>query len=135
MIFIDSNIPMYLVGANPRQRAQSQAMLEHAIADGDRLVTNAEVLQEILHRYTAIRRLDAIQPAFDALLGVVDEVFPVTDVDVDRAKTILLGSAGVRSARDAVHLATMERHRVSRIMTFDTGFDGYPGMIRVSPGG
>lgn len=133
MIFIDSNIPMYLVGSNARHRAESQHMLETVIAKGDRLVTNAEVLQEILHRYAAIRRLDAIQPAFDALLGVVDEVFPVTDVDVDRAKTILLGSAGERSARDAVHLATMERHRVPRIMTFDTGFDGYPGVTRISP--
>lgn len=124
---------MYLVGANARHRAESQHMLETVIANGDRLVTNAEVLQEILHRYTAIRRLDAIQPAFDALLGVVDEVFPVTDVDVDRAKTILLGSAGERSARDAVHLATMERHRITRIMTFDAGFDGYPGVTRISP--
>ena len=107
-------------------------MLERAIAEGDRLVTNAEVLQEILHRYSAIKRLDAIQPAFDALLGVVDEVFPVTDVDVDCAKTILLGAAGARSARDAIHLATMERHRVARIMTFDTGFDGYPGAARIT---
>ena len=133
MIFIDSNIPMYLVGSSARHRAESRHMLESVIANGDRLVTNAEVLQEILHRYAAIRRLDAIQPAFDALLGVVDEVFPVTDVDVDRAKTILLGSAGERSARDAVHLATMERHRIPRIMTFDAGFDGYPGVTRVSP--
>ena len=133
MIFVDSNIPMYLVGASARYRAEARHMLESAIANGDRLVTNAEVMQEILHRYSGIRRLDAIQPAFDALLGVVDEVFPVTDVDVDRAKTILLGSAGERSARDAVHLATMERHRISRIMTFDAGFDGYPGVTRISP--
>ncbi len=129
---MDSNIPMYLVGASARHRAESRHMLERAIAEGDRLVTNAEVLQEILHRYSAIKRLDAIQPAFDALLGVVDDVFPVTDVDVERAKTILLGAAGARSARDAVHLATMERHRVTRIMTFDAGFDGYPGVARIT---
>jgi len=123
---------MYLVGASARHRAESRHMLERTIAEGDRLVTNAEVLQEILHRYAAIKRLDAIQPAFDALLGVVDEVFPVTDVDVDRAKTILLGGAGARSARDAIHLATMERHRVTQIMTFDAGFDGYPGVVRIT---
>jgi len=29
-------------------------MLERLIAAGERLVTDAEVLQEILHRYTAI---------------------------------------------------------------------------------
>jgi hypothetical protein len=41
------------------------------------VATDAEVLQEILHRYSAIARSDAIQPAFEALLGVVDEVFPI----------------------------------------------------------
>jgi uncharacterized protein len=52
-------------------------MLEKLIRDRERLTTDAEVLQEILHRYVAIDRRDAIQPAFDALLGVVDEVLAV----------------------------------------------------------
>lgn len=133
MIFLDSNIPMYLVGASARHRANAQHMLERAIVDGERLVTSAEVLQEILHRYTAIQRQDAIQPAFDALLGVVDEVYPVAQEDVERAKTIVLGGGGTRSARDAVHVAIMERNRVSHIMTFDAGFDGYPGVVRLTP--
>ena len=75
--------------------------------------------------------VDSNFPAFDALLAVVDEVFSVELADVDRAKTILLGRSTI-SARDAVHLATMERHRVSRIMTFDAGFDAYPGITRLS---
>ncbi|HYN20602.1 MAG TPA: type II toxin-antitoxin system VapC family toxin [Thermoanaerobaculia bacterium] len=97
----------------------------------ERLVTDAEVLQEILHRYAAIRRRDAIQPAFDALLGLVDEVFPVDAASVERAKQILFGSSGL-SARDALHLACMERHSVTRIMSFDGGFDGFPGISRIS---
>jgi hypothetical protein len=40
-------------------------------------VTDAEVLQEVLHRYVAIDRRDAIEPATAALLDIVDEVFPV----------------------------------------------------------
>jgi hypothetical protein len=62
MIFIDSNIPMYLVGRPHRHKAEAQVLLEAAIAANERLVTSAEVLQEILHRYVAIRRRDAIQP-------------------------------------------------------------------------
>jgi len=69
----------------------------------------------------AIDRRDAIGPAFDALLGVVDEVFPVERDDVERARR-LLGSTAL-SARDAVHVAIMRRHAVSRILTFDRGFD------------
>lgn len=130
MIFVDSNIPMYLVGAPHPHKTDSQRLLERAIADGERLVCDAEVLQEILHRYVAINRRDAIQPAFDVLQRVVDEVFTVAAVDVERAKTIVLGHPAL-SARDALHIATMERHRVTRIMSFDTGFDIYPGVERL----
>jgi len=128
LIFVDSNIPMYLVGAEHPHKTDARRSLERAIADEERLVTDAEVLQEILHRYAHIRRRDAIQPAFDALLGVVDEVFPIELQDVERAKTILLGHPGV-SARDAVHAATMERHGARRILSFDTGFDELPGGV------
>ncbi|MBE3072673.1 MAG: type II toxin-antitoxin system VapC family toxin [Acidobacteria bacterium] len=130
MIFIDSNIPMYLVGAPHPHKVDAQRLLECAIAERERLVTDAEVLQEILHRYVAIDRRDAIQPAFEALLGVVDEVFPVDTRVVERAKAIVLGHAGL-SARDAVHLAVMEQHRIPRIMSFDAGFDGVPGVERL----
>ena len=130
MILIDSNIPMYLVGAAHPHKADAQRLLEGCVTRGERLVTDAEVLQEILHRYVAINRRDAIQPAFDALLGVVDEVFDVTLADVRLAKEIVLGATRL-SARDAVHLAVMTRHRIGRIMSFDAGFDGYPGVVRV----
>ena len=51
-------------------------------------MTDAEVFQEILHRYGAIGRRDAVQPAFDALRGIGDEVFPVAEADVFAAKDI-----------------------------------------------
>ncbi len=130
MILIDSNIPMYLVGAPHPHKADAQRLLEDSVARGERLVTDAEVLQEILHRYVAIERRDAIQPAFDALLGVVDEVFDVTQADVRVAKDIVLGGSR-QSARDAVHLAVMARHGVTQIMSFDRGFDGHPGIARL----
>lgn len=130
MIFVDSNVPMYLVGAPHPHKTDAQVLLERAITAGERLVTDAEVLQEILHRYVAIQRRDAIQPAFDALLGVVDEVFPVELDAVERAKSIVYGSPHL-SVCDAIHLATMERHEVVQIMSFDVGFDGYPGVTRL----
>lgn len=130
MIFVDSNVPMYLVGAPHPHKVDAQQLLERAIADGERLVTSAEVLQEILHRYVAIQRRDAIQPALDALLGVVDEVFPVEREDVEQAKLILDGHPDL-SARDAIHLSVMRRRDVGRVMSFDAGFDGVPGVGRI----
>lgn len=130
MILVDSNVPMYLIGAPHPHKADAQRLLERCIAQGERLVTDAEVLQEILHRYVAIRRRDAIQPAFDALLDVVDEVFPITEADAQRARHIVLGSPRI-SARDAIHLAVMEQRRADRILSFDRGLDGFPGITRL----
>ena len=129
MIFVDSNIPMYLVGADHSNKAAARVLLERAITDGEILVTDAEVLQEILHRYVAIDRRDAIGPASDALLGVVDEVFPVERSDVERARNLVLTTP--LSARDAVHVAIMRRRGVDRILTFDRGFDGVEGLVRI----
>ena len=131
MILIDSNIPMYLVGAAHPHKVDAQRWMEKLLSDRQRLVTDAEVLQEILHRYVAVNRRDAIQPTFDSLLGVVDEVLAVDRAIVERAKEIVFGH-GCLSARDAVHLAVMEQHGIDRILTFDSGFDGFPGITRLS---
>ena len=130
MILVDSNIPMYLVGAPHAHKVDAQRWLEKLVSERQRLVTDAEVLQEILHRYVAINRRDAIQLAFDSLLGIVDEVLAVDRSVVERAKVIVLGYKHL-SARDAVHLAVMEQHGIDRILTFDSGFDGFPGITRL----
>lgn len=131
MILVDSNIPMYLVGAAHPHKVDAQRWMEKLLSERERLVTDAEVLQEVLHRYVALNRRDAIQPAFDSLLGVVDEVLSVDRAIVERAKEIVFGHSRL-SARDAVHLAVMERHGIDRILTFDSGFDGFPGITRLS---
>jgi predicted nucleic acid-binding protein len=131
MIFIDSNLPMYLIGSEHPHKIDAQQLLERCIANGERLVTDAEVFQEVLHRYAAIKRKDAISPAFQAILGIVDEVFAVELHDVERAKDILLGTQQL-SARDALHLAVMERNHIETILSFDSGFDEYPGITRLA---
>lgn len=122
---------MYLVGSPHPHKADAQRLLEKLITDRERLVTDAEVLQEILHRYVAIDRRDAIQPAFDALLGVVDEVLSVDVEAAQRAKQIVLGYRQL-SARDAVHLSVMEQNGIRQILSFDSGLDAFPGITRIS---
>lgn len=122
---------MYLVGAPHPHKVDAQRLLEKLIRDGRRLVSDAEVLREILHRYVAIHRRDAIQPAFDALLGIVDEVLPVDAQVVERAKQVVLEYQAL-SARDAVHLAVMEQHGMEQILSFDAGLDAFPGITRLS---
>jgi len=130
LIFVDSNVPMYLVGADHPNKRRTQKLLTALIERQERLVTDVEVFQEILHRYTAIRRRDAIGPAWEALEGLVDETFPIEVEDVARARD-LLREIEALSARDALHAAVMRRHRVQQLLSFDTRFDVLDDVARI----
>ena len=121
---------MYLIGAPHPHKVDAQRLLESCTAADERLVTNAEVLQEILRRYVASDRREWIQLAFDAILDVVDEVLPITERDVLQAKDVVLGRPRL-SARDALHVAVMWAHGIETILTFDRGFDGVPRVKRL----
>jgi predicted nucleic acid-binding protein len=131
VILVDSNIPMYLVGGPHPNKEAARRALEEAVAAGESLCSDAEVLQEILHRYTAVRRPEEIDPAFDALIAIVDVVYPIERADVERARR-LLRTTRTLSARDALHVAVMHGRDIDRILSFDVGFDGIPGIARVS---
>ncbi len=130
MILVDSNIPMYLIGAAHPLKLAARRLAEDALAAGETLCTDAEVLQEILHRYQAQRRPEFIDPAFSAILGIVDVIYPIEAADVERARRLLRTAPGL-SARDAIHVAVLQHHDVERIMSFDHGFDGIPGISRL----
>jgi len=121
---------MYLVGGHHPHKTDAQRLLEKLIRERQPLVTDAEVLQEILHRYVAINRRDAIQPAFDALLGIIDQVLAVDRTVIERAKQIVLEYRRL-SARDAVHLSVMEQNGIEQILSFNSGFDSFPGIARL----
>ena len=131
MILIDSNVPIYLVGVAHPNREAARRALEESVTAGETLCTDAEVLQEILHRYTAIRRPEEIDPAFGVLLALVDVVYPIELADVERARRLLRTTSKL-SARDAVHIAVMQGRDIGRVMSFDSGFDDIPGIVRVS---
>lgn len=130
MIFVDSNVPMYLIGAEHPLRARARERVEEVVAAGEALCADAEVLQEILHRYTAIGRSEFIDPAFAALLGVVDVVYPIERADVERARR-LMRTVTRLSTRHALHVAVMQARDVGQILSFDRGFDGIPGIERI----
>lgn len=129
-VFVDSNIPMYVAGADHPNRDPATRFLETADAAGYELCTSAEVLQEILYRYTVLGRPDLADRVYDLFLSLVPEVLGVTLADTDLAKRILLSTPGL-SARDAVHAGVMLSHDVKHIATFDRGFDRVEGIVRV----
>ena len=81
-----------------------------------------EVLQEILYRYSALKRLDLAGSVYDLFVQLCPVVLPIALADTDRARRLLTDTAGL-SARDALHAAVMLNHDLSRIATFDRGFE------------
>lgn len=130
MVFVDASVPMYLVGAAHPSKVDAQRRLEQLVAQRTRLVTDAEVLNEILHRYTVIDRRGSIQHAWDALIGVVDEVLPVGLDALERAKQLALQYPAL-PVRTALHVAVMQLHGVTTVLSFDPGFDRVPGLTRL----
>ena len=116
---------MYLVGAPHPNRDRAVSFLQRNPAE--RLVTSAEVYQEVIHRYASIDRREAIEDAFGVLDGLVATVFPIGRPDVGLAQE-LVATHPALSARDCLHLAVMRTNGVSRALTFDQGFMRYPGV-------
>jgi len=130
VIFVDANVPMYLVGAGHPNKVRGQHLLERLTAERRRLVTSSEVFQEILRRYVATDRRALIELAFETLAGIVDDVLAVEWADVLAAKALVHAHPRL-SARDAVHAAVMQRRRITEILTFDSGFDEVTGIRRL----
>ena len=130
MIFVDSNVPMYLVGASHPNKERALTLLTRLVQSGERFVTDVEVFQEILHRYTAIQRPDAIDPAFASLDAIADNILTFGMLEIRSARSLIDVVKGI-SARDALHAAVMRRAGVHRILSFDSGFDSIPEIERI----
>jgi uncharacterized protein len=130
VIFIDANVPMYLLGAPHPNKTAAQDLIERLVRERRRLVSSSEVFQEILHRYLHSDHREKIEPAFETLDGLLDEVLPVERRDVFAAKDLLHARRSL-SARDALHVAVMRRHQIGEVASFDRGFDAISGITRL----
>ncbi len=130
MVFVDSNIPMYVAGREHPLRAPARRLLEQVRAGDVEACSSTEVLQEILYRYAGLKRLDLARDVYNLFVALCPVIYSVTLADTDRARDLLGAGSGV-SVRDAIHAAVMLNHEVRQIATFDTGFDRVEGIGRV----
>jgi len=118
MTFVDTNVFMYAVGGPHPLRAKARAWLFRAVERNDRLVTSAEVLQELLHAYLPVARHATLDAALTLALGCVHDVWPLEAEDVHLARALEVDHPGL-SARDLVHIACCRRRNVGSIKTYD----------------
>ena len=118
MIFVDTNVLMYAVGGEHPLRDAARSFFEEALAQGERLGTSAEVLQELLHAYLPVNRLETLDAALTLAEARVPVVWPVEREDVRLARALVGRFPGL-GARDLLHVACCKRRNVGEIKSFD----------------
>jgi predicted nucleic acid-binding protein len=116
--FVDTNVVLYAVGRAHPLKGEARQFFEEALRDRTPLATSAEVLQELLHTYLPVARLETLDAALELVESRVETVWPVEAEDVRLARS-LAGAHGALGARDLLHLACCRRRRVDQMKTFD----------------
>ena len=133
MILVDTNVLMYAAGVPGEFKERSASYVQRVAAGGIDAVLDAEVLQEVLHRYRALDRWGDGRRLFDLARTLFPVVLPITAGVVDRAR-VLLDAYPHLMARDALHAAVVLLNELDGICSFDRDFDSVAGVTRIEPG-
>ena len=132
MILVDANVLMYAAGAKHPNKKPSVDLLERIAQGTVDAALDAEVLQEVLHRYRAIARWAEGTQVYDHARRIFAIVLPITSGVVDDAR-ILLDLHQAISARDALHAAVVVTHELDALCSYDRGFDQIEAVRRLPP--
>lgn len=123
---------MYAAGRAHPLREPSRAILALAQSD-ERFFTNAEVFQELLHRYRSIGLWGArVQHYTDFMTLMQGRIESIVADDMEVAARLAQAYPELAS-RDLVHLAVALRMGAQYIVTADAGFDDVAEIERLNP--
>jgi predicted nucleic acid-binding protein len=118
MIFVDSNVFIYAVGRSHPLKADAQNFFLDSSNKGKRLVTSAEVLQELLHVYLPVERMETLDAAMELATQGVDQVIPIDSAAVLHARNLVDNFPSL-TARDLLHLSVCQLNKIKSLKTFD----------------
>ena len=132
MILVDANVLMYAVGRDhPNKQASLTLLTKIANAEIEATI-DAEILQEILHRYRSINRWEDGQRVYELAYRLFPNVLPITVEVMDQALRLMNENDSIQ-CRDAVHAGVVAAYKLEAILTFDSDFDRIPGLQRITP--
>lgn len=118
MIFVDTNVFMYAVGRSHPLRPEARLFFGESLVTQQKLVTSAEVLQELLHAYLPVQRVETLDAALALADSCISTVWPVEAEDVRLARALADRHQALK-ARDLLHAACCKRRGVHGFKTFD----------------
>lgn len=131
-LFVDTAVLMYAAGTEHPLRAPCQHLLARVADQRLEAVTSAEVIQEILHRFGALRRPEVGAAMARDALDLFAPVLPITDAVMRRMPDLVERYRGL-AARDLVHVATCLEEGIDSIISPDHGFDVVAEIRRIAP--
>ena len=117
--FVDTNVFVYAVGRDHPLREPARRLLRDRLRRRVSMATSAEVLQELLHAYLPVGRLDTLDAAL-RLVTDLTTIWPIDDADVLAARDLATSQPGL-GARDLLHLAVCRRYGADDLLSFDRG--------------
>ena len=96
-------------------------------------MTDAEVLQELLHRYLSLRLWPLGREAFHQFSELMQERIEAVQAADVRHAAGLADDYQELDARDQLHAAVMRRLSLHRLISADTRFDRVPEIERLDP--
>ena len=131
--FIDANVPIYAAGREHPYKNPCADTLRLVAGNPGLFVTDAEVLQELVHRYLAQARWTLGREVLrNFALVMLGQIEPVYAEDINLVAALADRHPGI-SARDLVHAAVIQRVGADQIISADTDFDRLPGITRLDP--
>ncbi len=131
--FVDTNIPIYAAGQDHPYKEPCATIIWIIANNPTRFITDAEVLQELMHHYLRTNRWTIGREVFNRfeflLQGRIEPIYPA---DVRRAAE-MVDKSHQASSRDLVHASVMNRKETSLIISADVDFDRIPGLRRLDP--
>lgn len=131
-VFIDTAVVMYAAGADHRLKEPCQRILAQVADGGLDAVVSIEVVQEIIHRFMALRRPEQGASIARDTLDLFAPVLPVTHAVMRRMPELVEAYPDL-AARDLVHVATCLQEGIREIVSPDRGFDRVAEIRRIDP--
>jgi predicted nucleic acid-binding protein len=132
-VFLDANIPIYAAGRPHPLKDSATRIVLMAAEHPEAFVTDVEVVQEMLHRYLALRLWDGGRAAVEQFMALMDgRIESVTEADLNEVVHLADRHRDV-AARDLLHAAVMSRLGVTQIVSADADFDRIEGIERLDP--
>ena len=129
---LDTNIFVYAQGQPHRYYEPCRSLVASLESESVEYAIDAELLQEILHVYSARGERPRALRTFDCLLVLFPSPIPVTTVELGLAR-IYLQRYSALSARDAIHAAVVETHNLEGIVSTDKVFTQISGLQVFDP--